>query len=176
MDSGIVCTCCGRSISIEALPACDYCGYINVGTLDDTAISRNDAVNYRNGILKKLENISVATYQYRWDEKSMEYAQQSRKELKLADGVQCDERIAWSAQEFAQSPDSAAPLVLEITYQYDGEARQIQYPIKPVRGESFWRVGVEVNARLNMIFHLGDKKHIAQGGEIGFLRPQTQTT
>lgn len=173
MDSGIICACCGHSISVETLPECDYCGYINVGTLDGAAIDLDNAVSYRSDILKKLKNISVASYQYKWDKETLEYTQQARKEVKVADGVQCDQKIVWSTQEFGQSPDSLEPVVLEVKYRYDGEVRQIRYPINPVPCESFWKVGVEVNAHLKMVFHLGDKKHTAQGDEIAFVHLET---
>lgn len=311
MDSGIICACCGYSISAETLPECGYCGYINVGMLEDASLCTDnggpnwldkwkkkyrkrqpakqgeaqmisykenaaeilaqfgiafktkeetaafasiieeeldvrighavgrtvtneqmrelnridnldqakawldmhspnyreivqdvliqseaelkayrdkipgaittplepkdfDAVCYRKEILKKLTAISVVTYQYKWDEKAMEYRPQSCEDIWIADGPECDGCIVWANQEFAQNPDSAEPLVLEIKYRYDGEERHIQYPIKPVRGEDFWDIGVEVNAQLKMVFHLGDKKHIARGGEIAFVNPQLQ--
>lgn len=174
MDSGVVCGCCGHRISIKSLPECDYCGYLNVGTLDGTAADLDGAARHRAGVLKKLKHISVLSYRYKWDEEKLEYAQQSREAVKIADGEACDGKVVWSAQPFGQNPDSPEPLVLEVEYQYDGQNRRIPYPIKPVRGEAFWNVGVEVDAHLKLALHLGDQKRIARGGEIAFVNPRLQ--
>lgn len=170
MDEGMICACCGNKISAETSPECDYCGYVNIAVMGNSAANEKGAAKHRKKILERLKNISVVSYEYGWKKEENEYAQLNKETLKLADGEQCDEKILWSTQEFGQIFDDEK-ITIEVSYKYDGKGWKVEkYELRPVKCDSFWHIGVEVNKQLKLTFYLGDDKHMSKGGEIAFIK------
>lgn len=150
------CAVCGEEFSGGK---CPKCGYLNIVSLDGTADASEKAraEEYRNGIVKKITNISILGRKGEYNS-SGEFELKNDAYYKIADGIQCYEKIVWLNQVFAQHPEPEWKKEnLEISYKYNGKEYKTKVGIMPIQTDDFWRIGVKLSKDFSLHFYLGNQ-------------------
>lgn len=160
------CTCCGEK-TING--KCTYCGNIRIENIDGSAnsIIEENANKHRYRVVKKIKNISVKTYKYGWNAANTDIEQQSAEYLKLCDGEDCLGRIYYCPERFAQNPGiSEEERTMYISYEVDGNEKNVDVAIKPVKCAEYWDLGVKISDDLKLEVYIGDSENRAERKEI----------
>lgn len=161
-----ICRCCGRSMESSEMK-CTRCGCQYVNTLDDDAENREiqRCRDMRNKIiLPKITEIAVNAYEYQLRGADGGLESKGRKKIILADGVMCSDRIYWSPVSFGQWLYSEEAQDLELSYKYAGKEYIIYAKIKPIKCDDYWRVGLYIDAKLNLWIYVGTDKKYSKAG------------
>lgn len=145
------CPSCGKDLNGDS---CGYCGFRVAGA--QSALINVLAQAHRQKILEAITDIGVVNYQYEWSEEFSRLTVRNVSERKLADGKQCSPGVFWSEPLFAQlDPNDYPALELQMYYSVKGKKKQIKLDMQTIRCDDFWRIGLLIDASLNLRVFLG---------------------
>lgn len=169
MAGEIICACCHHKVDENSKPRCDYCGFVNIAMVGNTKFSDREALEYRKELVANVQNISIVTYEYGWNEKTNNYEKLSEKKHKIADGLDCDGKIVWSKLDFGQWWDENEKTVpVTITFQC-GKGWTFTSKFVPIDSPAFWHVGVTITEDTRIAVVFGSEQKYAQSTGVEFV-------
>ncbi len=150
------CPCCGRHVTSGY---CGFCGFHVAGLagIRSKAQVEARAAAHRELYLSDLRDISIVNYHYEWNPETSRLEFRNADERRLADGRDCHPGIFWSEPIFGQlSTEDYPSLELMLSYRWRGNRKTCRVTVPTVRTDSFWQVGLLMDAQLRLQAFLGD--------------------
>ncbi len=166
MDNEKKCACCRNSIESQF---CGYCGFMNIAALDQAAEQETaeEAEKWRRELLSRLTDFSVTAYEYGWIEKESEFSLVNENVCILANASQCDGTVFWADSRFRQPPENGRKAVtMELAYRFNGREKKLKCEIVPAECDGFWRIGLEITERLQLVIFLGSEQKYEKSAKL----------
>lgn len=158
------CLCCSKPLARQT---CEYCGFVDVEVLtaDAESFLAEEIQHYARSIVSSITDISVISFVYKWNEAKSRLEMDKKEELKIADGVECYQKIKWTSQNFGQLP-VGKNITLDVSYMFRGARKQISCTIPTVQCNGFWKVGVAIDSALRLKVFLGAENNHTESAAI----------
>ena len=163
------CKCCARTITGNK---CSYCKYINVEFLDNSGseVELTRVVQYKEELLKSITGFYINAYTYKWNSDTSKLYQRKAR-LKIANGVECFNKIAWLRDPFGKNLDEKQQeLPITILYKFDKKDKELNISLKTIKCNDLWKLGVMIHHNMTVSFYLGtsDNHTISKSYDLEF--------
>ncbi len=155
---GRKCLCCQSEMTGGK---CARCGFVPIVAVDTSGelLSRKKLETYRATLLSKIRDISILTYNYQRNNSTGILEKRGENRFKIADGVDCFNKIYWADWKFSQHPEEQwKKQALHVSYTYEGKEIEYTTEIMPVQTDDFWKVGVKLYEDFSLQIFIGNEK------------------